>query len=746
MLPRRRLLSAVGARRLIGLLGTLFVVFAVGRAMFVSGQGQPAITVLISTLLIGVPGFILAYGGYWLARADIDPEFYPHVARWCLAGFGVMAGILVVYHLQPGESVSARAPPILTALASVAGFAVGVNDGRARTRTSEVDTRNRELERYREYTDDVLNAIYDVFYVLETDGTLHRWNDSLCEVTGYDDSEIASMHAPEFFDESDQDRISAAIAEGFETGSTQVEAEFLTRDGSSIPYEFSGSTLADPDGETVLAGIGRDVTERNRRERGLARFETIVETSPIGITIVDSDGEMEFANDRAEEIFGRSKEQINDLDFDDSDWDEVDVDGEPLPDDEKPFPQIVASGEPVFDHHSGISRPNGERVWISVNGAPVSDDRGEIDSVVFTIKDISDRLKRERELERYETIVETAHDGIYVLNEERRFELVNEAFADLTSFSQTELLGRHASTLFGDEFASVEAEQWERATADDLPSFEETIAAGRNETRTVENRFVILDDNARERRIGVIRDVTEREEYRRKLVESNERLEQFAYAASHDLQEPLRMVSSYLQLLERRYGDDLDEDADEFIDFAVDGAERMREMIDGLLEYARVETGGNPLEPVELNGVVDDVFTDLQLQIEASDAHIEVGSLPEVNGDEGQLRQVFQNLVTNAIEYSGEKAPRIDVSAERNGSMWRISVRDAGIGIDSDETDRVFEVFQRLHSREESEGTGIGLALCRRIVERHGGEIWVESEPGEGSTFSFTLPRAPARE
>ncbi|WP_290819078.1 PAS domain S-box protein, partial [Halovivax sp.] len=323
--------------------------------------------------MIAVPGFILAYGAYRLARADIDPDCYPRIAGWCLAGFGVMAGLLVVYHLQPGESVSTQSPPILTALASVAGFAVGINDGQARTRTYEVEARNQQLERYREYTDDVLNAVDDVFYVLDADGTLHRWNDSLCEVTGYEDPEIASMHALEFFDEKDQGQIADAIEEGFETGSVQVEAEFLTRDGAHIPYEFAASTLADPDGETVLAGIGRDVTERKRRERELARFETIVETSPIAITIVDSDGELQFANDRAEEIYGRSKEQINDLSFDDSDWDEVDTDGKRLPDDEKPFPQIMESGEPVFDHLSGVSRPNGERVWISVNGAPVYD-------------------------------------------------------------------------------------------------------------------------------------------------------------------------------------------------------------------------------------------------------------------------------------------------------------------------------------------------------------------------------------
>ncbi|WP_290815304.1 MEDS domain-containing protein [Halovivax sp.] len=232
----------------------------------------------------------------------------------------------------------------------------------------------------------------------------------------------------------------------------------------------------------------------------------------------------------------------------------------------------------------------------------------------------------------------------------------------------------------------------------------------------------------------------ERREYEHRLEESNERLEQFAYAASHDLQEPLRMVSSYLQLLERRYGDDLDTDAEEFIEFAVDGAVRMREMIDGLLEYSRIETDGDPFEPVDLEALTDDVLTDLQLRIEETDADVTVEPLPHVEGDGNQLRMLFQNLINNAIEYSGDEPPRVSVSAGRAGNMWRISVRDDGIGVPRDDQERIFEVFERLHARDEHGGTGIGLALCERIVERHGGTIWVDSEPGEGSTFSFTLP------
>ncbi|MFC4438290.1 MULTISPECIES: sensor histidine kinase [Natrialbaceae] len=233
--------------------------------------------------------------------------------------------------------------------------------------------------------------------------------------------------------------------------------------------------------------------------------------------------------------------------------------------------------------------------------------------------------------------------------------------------------------------------------------------------------------------------------YISKLEESNRSLEQFAYAASHDLQEPLRMVSSYLQLIEQRYEEDLDEDGEEFLEFAIDGANRMRDMVDGLLEYSRVDTQRSPLEPTDLDVVLDEALEDLQMKIEERDVEIGREPLPHILGDADQLRQVFQNLLNNAIEYSGEERPRIHISAERRGTKWQISVDDDGVGIRSEDQDCIFELFQRLHSHDEHAGSGIGLALCRRIVERHNGRIWVESEPGEGSVFTFTLPAQRAR-
>ncbi|UTF52966.1 PAS domain-containing sensor histidine kinase [Natronosalvus rutilus] len=237
-------------------------------------------------------------------------------------------------------------------------------------------------------------------------------------------------------------------------------------------------------------------------------------------------------------------------------------------------------------------------------------------------------------------------------------------------------------------------------------------------------------------------DITDRYTYQRRLEESNERLQQFASVASHDLQEPLRMVTSYLQLLESRYSDELDEDAKEFIEFAVDGAERMEAMIDGLLTYSRVETQGKPFDSVNLEAVLDDVLTDLDIRLDETGAKITAEPLPTVSGDASQLRQLFQNLMENALQYSGEQEPRVAISATRDEEEWIVSVSDEGIGIDQEDADRVFKVFQRLHSHEEYEGTGIGLALCKRIVERHGGEIWIDSNPDDGSTFSFTLPAA----
>ena len=223
------------------------------------------------------------------------------------------------------------------------------------------------------------------------------------------------------------------------------------------------------------------------------------------------------------------------------------------------------------------------------------------------------------------------------------------------------------------------------------------------------------------------------------LVRSNAELEQMAYVASHDLQEPLRMVTSYLQLLEQRYGGRLDNDAHEFIEFAVDGAKRMQALIDDLLTYSRLGTKARPLQSTDCTALMGTVLRSLRMASEECGAQIRVGALPMVMGDAAQLTQLFQNLIANAIKFRGSDPPLIDIRAEREEGFWRFEVQDNGIGIASEYFDRIFVMFQRLHSRRTYAGTGIGLAICKKIVERHGGRIWIESVPGEGTVFKFTL-------
>jgi len=257
---------------------------------------------------------------------------------------------------------------------------------------------------------------------------------------------------------------------------------------------------------------------------------------------------------------------------------------------------------------------------------------------------------------------------------------------------------------------------------------------------------------------GISRDITARkkaeEELAHKTVElvrSNKELQEFAYIASHDLQEPLRMIASYTQLLARRYEGRLDAEADEFIQYAVQGAIRLQGLINDLLAYSRVGTQGKPFSPTDCSEVLRRVLANLKIAIEESGAIVRHSKLPIVMGDATQLTQLFQNLISNAIKFRDKRPPEIVIEAERvtetrispddpSRPAWRFSVSDNGIGIEPQYFNRIFIIFQRLHGREEYPGSGIGLAICKKIVERHGGCIWVESELAKGATFHFTIP------
>ena len=264
----------------------------------------------------------------------------------------------------------------------------------------------------------------------------------------------------------------------------------------------------------------------------------------------------------------------------------------------------------------------------------------------------------------------------------------------------------------------------------------------------VEDHMIKVRNNGDSHLAGVLINITEHKtneeklkQLADKLSQSNKELEQFAYVASHDLQEPLRMVASYIQLLQRRYKGNLTAEADEFINYAVDGVVRMKTLINDLLVYSRVNTKESPLEDVDLNKLVEQNRKNLAAAIEETGAEINAENLPTVRANQLQMNQLFQNLISNAIKFrKPDTKPVVNISAKHEGNEWLFTVSDNGIGIDKEFSDKIFVIFQRLHNSSEYPGTGIGLAICKRIVEKLGGHLWVESEPGMGSTFTFTIP------
>ncbi|QRV14109.1 PAS domain S-box protein [Haloterrigena salifodinae] len=626
----------------------------------------------------------------------------------------------------------------------------------------------RHLERERDLTDRILDTIPVGGLVLDADGEITRINDRAAELFGTEEPETFSREDRLLYDE-DGRRLSAEeypSSRAFATGEPIYDRVLRVErpkggeggDGERHWLSVSAAPIADDDGtiDRVVTAV-EDVTDLKERERELeSELREVFGRVSDAFYAVDEEYRFTHVNERAAELLGVPEDELLGRRLG-----EVYPETAELEQVRDRFDEAMETQESTgLEHYSDLLG-----FWIEATVYPSES------GVSVYFRDVTERKEREQELReseaKFRTLAENLDETVWMSTPDTEEMLyINPVYEDVW--------GRSCESLYDEPYSLLEA-----IHPDDQERVREAYAALPETEYDEEFRIVRPDDSVRwvhaqavpvrndgeiVRVVGIATDITERRAYQRKLEASNERLQQFAYAVSHDLQEPLRMITSYLQLLESRYEDELDEDAAEFIDFAVDGADRMKAMIEGLLEYSRVTTRGDPLDPVDLERVVDEALADLQFRIEDENAEIEIGPLPRVEGDINQLRQVFQNLLDNAIEYSGDEPPRIEITAEHreaghaaadssneqyppadgvaaeSGDEWVISVADEGIGIDPEDTDRIFEVFERLHTREEHEGTGIGLALCERIVERHGGEIWVESEPGEGATFSFTLP------
>jgi PAS domain S-box-containing protein len=418
--------------------------------------------------------------------------------------------------------------------------------------------------------------------------------------------------------------------------------------------------------------------------------------------------------------------------------------------------------EPIL-HLADTARIVSERHDYSVRAAACGRDEmgGLITAFNHMLEHIQTQdaaLRRSEEL--YRTLIDSLPQRVFFKDLNSAFVSVNTAFASDFGLAPGDLIGKSDCHLFSKELAEKYCADDQRVMRQRQPvTLEEKNVIGEKERIVEVSKVPVCDgDGHLIGLLGLFKDITAHKraeealaEQAKELVRSNKELEQFAYVASHDLQEPLRMVASYTQLLARRYRGKLDADADEFIAYAVDGATRMQQLINDLLAYSRVGSRGRELEFTPCEEVLEQAEANLRMTIETNRASVTHDPLPQLMADRSQLVQLFQNLIGNAIKFHGEAPPHVHISAQpiklvnRNGESqpgagWRFAVQDNGIGIEPQYAERIFIIFQRLHSASDYPGTGIGLAVCKKIVERHGGRIWVESEPGKGATFFFSLP------
>ncbi len=524
------------------------------------------------------------------------------------------------------------------------------------------------------------------------------------------------------------------------------------------------------DGRPAIEGVVStfsDITEQRAAEAALreseARHRTTLETLSEGVVLVAADGEVLASNAAACGILGCATDELKTL-FGQRAL-VLDETGLPIPPERFPERRVFETGEAVDGEVQGIALSDGTVRWLSVSARPVRSEMspGGPAAVVVSFVDVTEQREAERALRDREAQLRTAQE-IAGLGSWRWDPAADEITWSAELFrifgvapDAFEPDYEHYLALLPEAERARIQERVQRALEAHEPyEVRHAIVRPDGEVRHVQSRgeVVVSESGDVEALQGVVLDVTEQhraqaavERYARELEERNTELEQFAYVASHDLQEPLRMVSSFLQLLERRYGEALDETAREYIDFAVDGAKRMQKLIQDLLSYSRVGTRGKPFQAVDTGRVVEEVLTDLGPAIEERAADVAVGPLPTLQADPTQVRQLFQNLVGNALKFGAEAGPEVRVAAEpaaRDGAPgWRFTVSDDGIGVAPEHAERIFQIFQRLHTREEYAGTGIGLAICKKIAERHGGTIGVESEPGHGATFHVWLPESP---
>jgi PAS domain S-box-containing protein len=631
--------------------------------------------------------------------------------------------------------------------------------------------------------------------IARTDGKIIDVNEKLCDIVGYTKEELLTFRVQDITFPEDYEKElkhERGVLAG-EKDDFSIEKRYIHKQGHPVWVNLCSNVIRDEKGDIQsVIGVVVDITPRkqveSQRKTALQKLterthalresegmlDRMLQTMVDGMVRVDLEGRITYANLAAERILEVHKDKIQRRYYNQRKWQQINENGDPFPLDQLPLALALGQKREVRGLEHGIQAPNGQIKWLSVNAAPLLDESGQLYGAIASFRDITAQKKAESQRK---AALEALAERTRALQEsEERFRIVSELISDYAYSLAVEPDGtlklKWVTPKFGDDVGQkitgrvADALHNQHIHPDDVPILERRMKNLLSSQEDVsEYRILTIDGEVRYLRdygrpvwdegagrvvgiVGAAQDISARARaeqeiarYAAELERSNEDLEQFAYVISHDLREPLRMIESYLNLLRERYGAQLDAASGEFIDYAVDGAERMQDMIRALLDLSRVGTRGRAFAPTDVEGVLARTIKTLSRPSEEAGAEVTHDPLPTVMADEAQLVQVFQNLIANGIKFCRDDVPpRVHVSARRQEDEWVFSVADNGIGIDPTQTEHLFQIFQRLHTRDEYPGTGIGLALCRRIVERHGGRIWVESEPGHGATFHFSLP------
>jgi PAS domain S-box-containing protein len=628
--------------------------------------------------------------------------------------------------------------------------------------TARIDA-EQAIHRLNRQLKDILAAASEVAVVAtDQDGIVTLFNRGAERMLGYDSQDVVCKQSPLLFHAEDEVRargleltaelgmpvegVRVLVEKAERDGHELREWTYVRRDGRRLTVSLAVTPVRSEDGRiTGYLGVAQDITDRKKAEvrlaRESARYQSLLKTASDGIHILDMDGNLIEASESFRLMLGYRPEQMASLRV--TDWDAVMTD-----DDFKSRLIDLVSSSLIFE--SRHRRVDGTVLDVEINCHGV-----EFEGQTYlyaSSRDITERKRLSERLrqseERFRLLFNSGNDFIWLHRADPatgvpvgHFIEVNDVACHRLGYSRDEMLAMGPADIDDPSTPTVDNKVLSLAT-NDWAVFERlhVTKGGRRIPMEINARKIVYQGETLI--LSICRDITERRALEEELRRSNAELEAFAYVASHDLRQPLRIVNSYLQLVETGLKDVLGDETRQFIAFARDGAKRMDHLIVDLLEYSRIGRHAGPFQPVALAGAVAEALDNLKIAVAEAKAGIAVSSdLPTVDGNLLDLTRLFQNLVGNAVKYHApDRTPRISIACQRASDQWVVSVQDNGIGIPADQTDRVFGVFQRLHTSARYEGTGIGLAVCRKIVEHHGGRIWVDSVEGEGSAFRFTLP------